>query len=167
MTNALAPNFQTTLTDCDVLVAFQNWLAQHTMTDRARFLLGAPNGVDADLISLCGIHLGLSEKIAIRMAFNLCNQAAKDENEARTAAKLSPESADIPLEDRSTLKTLFERRHGFMVSSKRLLNDELVKKTFHQFNTNPKALKFLPARAAPPANVLGRGNWDIAQHHWG
>ena len=159
MANVLTPGFLTVLTDCGVPVAFQNWLAQHTMTDRARFLLGAPKCVDADLISQCGLHLGLSEKIAIRMAFNMCNQVAKDENEARTAAKLSPESADIPLEDRNTLKTLFERRHGFMVSSKRLLNDELVKKTFHQFHSNPKTLKFyLPAQlrlSTSKAEVIG------------
>ena len=162
MANVLAPNFQTMLTDCDVPVAFQNWLAQNTMTDRARFLLGAPNGVDADLISQCGLHLGLSQTVAIRMAFNLCNQAAKDENEARTAAKLSPESADIPLEDRSTLKTLFERRHGFMVSSKRLLNDELVKKTFHQLHSSSKTLKFLLAGSTSSVNVHGRGYWNVA-----
>ena len=105
MANLLVHSFRTLLTECEVPAAFQDWLGQNTMTDRARFLLGAPKCVDTNLIDQFGQHLNLGEKIAIRMAFKLCQQAANDETDSRTAAKLSPDSADIPLADRSTLKT--------------------------------------------------------------
>ena len=136
------PTFQALLTECIVPMFFPDWLAANTMFDRAKFLLGAPKDVDAELICQYPDRLSLAQTIKICMAYTMCQQPANDEKEARTAAKLSPDSANIPIGDRETLNTLFERRHGFMVSSKRLLNDELVKKIFHGFHANPKRPNF-------------------------
>ena len=89
----------------------------------------------------------LGEQIAIRMAYKMCLEAAADDSEAKTAARVSPDSADIPKDDLATLKALFTTRHGFMVTSKRLLRDDMVKKTFRQFHSNPKSLKlYLPSQ---------------------
>ena len=156
---AINRDFSKILVDCCVPPEFTDWLVQHTMVDRKRFLLGVPKDIDTDLIDNCGLALSLGEKITIRMAYGLCKEAAADDLEARSAAKRSPETADIPIEDRNKLMTLFFKRHGFNISSKRLLNDELVKKTFHQFMANPKTLKFyFPSQlrlSSSSAEVIG------------
>ena len=104
-----APTFARVLTECKVPDAFRAWLLTNTMTDSTRFLLGAPHGVDRDLIETCGLQLSVAERIAIRMAFNVCKTAAADEERARIAASSSPGTADIPTE---TLQDLFCRRHN-------------------------------------------------------
>ena len=66
----LEPSFATLLHDTGVVDAFQQWLVANTMTDRTRFLAGAPTSVDAELITefttgggtclehpLCSTHL--------------------------------------------------------------------------------------------------------------
>ena len=141
---AFAPAFIRVLAECKVPESFRDWLQTNTMTDGTRFLLGAPHGVDRDLIETCGLQLNCAERIAIRMAFNVCKTAAADEERARIAASSSPGTADIPTE---TLQDMFRRRHSFVLPSKRMLSDELVKAMYHQYHSRPKRLKFyLPSQ---------------------
>ena len=93
MTHLLTHPFRTLLNECEVPRGFQAWLGDNTMIDRPRFLLGAPKCIDTDLISQYGQPLNLGEKIAIRMAHKMCLEAAADDTEAKTAARISPDSA--------------------------------------------------------------------------
>lgn len=120
MANLLATAFLTLLNECDVPAGFQRWLGENTMTDRSRFLLGAPKCIDTDLISQYGQRFTLGEKIAIRMAYKMCLEAVADVIESRTAVRISLDSAEIPRDDLATLKTFFTAVHGFMLSSKGL-----------------------------------------------
>ena len=68
MAGQIQPTFQAPLTECNVPEAFQEWLVANTMVDRAKFLLGAPKDVDAELISQYPDRLSLAQKITIRIA---------------------------------------------------------------------------------------------------
>ena len=118
------------------------------MANRTRFLAGAPNSVDADLINefnASGGRLNLAEKVNIRMAFAACKLGASDDAASRAAVKSSPETADISDRDKSLLMDHFTNKHGFMVTTRRLLCTELVNKIFHQYHARPRAMKmYLP-----------------------
>jgi len=137
--SGFAPAFIRVLLECKVPDSFLDWLQTNTMTDSTRFLLGAPHGVDRDLIETSGLQVSVGERIAIRTAFNVCKTAAADEERARIAASSSPGTAEIPTE---TLQDLFRRRHSFVLPSKRMLSDELVKAIYHQYLSRPKRLTF-------------------------
>jgi hypothetical protein len=128
---AFTPAFARVLTECNVPESFQAWLRENSVTDRHFFLLGAPHGVDRDLIEPSAINLNVAERIAIRYAFRVCKTACDDEERARIAAAASPGSADIPTE---TLQDWFFRRHAFNLPSKRMLSDELVKTIYHGYH---------------------------------
>ena len=136
---SFTPAFQRVVTECNVPASFQTWMLANKITDAHFFLLGAPHGVDRDLIEPCGIDSNVAERIAIRYAFRVCKIGSEDEERARIAAAASPGSADIPTE---TLVDLFQRRHAFVLPSKRLLNDLLVKELYHGYHKRPKQLKF-------------------------
>ena len=60
---AFVPAFARVLAECNVPEPFRVWLLGATMINSQRFLLGAPNNVDRDLIDVCGINLTIGEKI--------------------------------------------------------------------------------------------------------
>jgi len=136
---AFAPAFKRVVDECAVPGAFQAYMVANFILDADRFLLACPHGVDRDLIEQCSIQLSISDKIAIRYAHRCCRIASEDAERNRIAAAASPGTADIPTE---TLKEVFERRHAFMLLSKRLLNDSLIKEIYHGWHKNPKQLKF-------------------------
>ena len=76
------------------------------------------------------------------MAWGVCEVAAKEELDARTAARNAPDGAAIPEEDRKTLHSLWIQRHGFAMPSRRLLSDELVNKIYRGYHSSPKRLVF-------------------------
>ena len=119
--------------------AFRAYMAAHSILDSDRFLLACRHGVDRDLIEQCTINLSISDKIAIRYAHRCCRIAAENAERNRIAAAASPGTADIPTE---TLKDVFERRHAYMLLSKRFLCDSLVKELYHGWHKQPKQLKF-------------------------
>jgi hypothetical protein len=131
--------FARVLSECNVPKSFQAWLLKCKIYEKDLFLLGAPNSCDRDLIDPCGLQFDIAEKIAIRLAFRICRTASEDEERARITAAASPGSVDIPT---ATLQDAFFRRHAFVLPSKRLLNDALVKELYHRFNKRPKQLKF-------------------------
>ena len=128
---AFTPAFARVLTECKVPDSFQAWLRENSIIDKHFFLLGAPHGVDRDLIEPSGINLNVAERISVRFAFRVCKTACEDEERARIAAASSPGSADIPTE---TLQDSFLRRHAFVLPSKRMLSDELVKPLYHGYH---------------------------------
>ena len=136
---AFVPAFKRVVDECAVPGNFKAWMVANSILDADRFLLACPHGVDRDLIETCSINLSISDKIAIRYAFRCCRIAAEDAERARIAAAASPGTADIPTE---TLKDVFERRHAYMLLTKRLLNGSLVKELYHGWHKHPKQLKF-------------------------
>lgn len=136
---AFVPAFKRVVDECAVPGNFKAWMVANSILDADRFLLACPHGVDRDLIETCSINLSISDKIAIRYAHRCCRIAAEDAERTRIAAAASPGTAEIPTE---TLKDVFERRHAYMLLTKRLLNDSLVKELYHGWHKHPKQLKF-------------------------
>jgi hypothetical protein len=54
----------------------------------------------------------------------------------------APNPAGISDSDKKNLKERFVNRHGFMVTTKRLLASELTSLIFHQYHSSPRMLKF-------------------------
>ena len=136
---AFVPAFKRVIDECAVPGNFQAYMVANSILDADRFMLACPHGVDRDLIEQCSLNLSISDKIVIRYAHRCCRIAAEDAERSRIAAAASPGTADIPTE---TLKDVFERRHAYMLLSKRLLNDSLVKELYHGWHKHPKQLKF-------------------------
>ena len=89
MAATVDPSFAKVLKDCDVPQAFQTWLLNNTIVNRHRFLIVTRRNaqmVDAELIDVCGFQVLFPKKIAVRLAWAICETSVCKEQEANLVA---------------------------------------------------------------------------------